>query len=121
MIQYKDIVTNFPSLIWKNIFTSDITLNQEYSLDLDLREDKVVKFIEELVKYRIQLPNLKRIDIQYPKDNDQLLKDFLRYCFPQSLPLFLFNYSCSTKIKMEHFIDIMKEILGRVTKEVYIS
>ena len=77
------------------------------------------KFVEKIVNYT-RLPPIKGISINFIKQSDQQVTNFLEKCFPDEVEEFTFNY-----FKAEKYIDLnenysesLVKILRNVTKQV---
>eukprot|EP00343_Euplotes_focardii_P002674 CAMPEP_0205806162 /NCGR_PEP_ID=MMETSP0205-20121125/9599_1 /ASSEMBLY_ACC=CAM_ASM_000278 /TAXON_ID=36767 /ORGANISM="Euplotes focardii, Strain TN1" /LENGTH=218 /DNA_ID=CAMNT_0053078531 /DNA_START=283 /DNA_END=935 /DNA_ORIENTATION=+ len=92
---------NIISYIYKTTIGSEIELNQNFRLDMDINDQKDRAFIEELVKCKLRLPNIKEVSFRNCKDNDDILNNFFEYNFPTQIQNLAFNWNTFTShIKM---------------------
>ena len=71
---------------------------------------------------RIQFPEVKRLKIEHPKNNNQDLVEFLEFAFPKKVQCFSFNFNNNKKlIDMSEFSTIFSNKFEQVTKEIVIS
>mmetsp|Transcript_18524 Transcript_18524/g.18226 ORF Transcript_18524/g.18226 Transcript_18524/m.18226 type:complete len:143 (+) Transcript_18524:779-1207(+) len=107
--------------IWSKIYGEHNPFNSSTKLVLKMTKQKDKAFITELVKYRVKLPNIKRIYIDMDKKEDATVKEFYQHCFPDKVELFSYNWarpSSCEHTEISYYYDEIKEVIPRVMREV---
>ncbi|CAI2387428.1 unnamed protein product [Moneuplotes crassus] len=109
--------------IWKKIYGSYKAFNLNTKLELKMIYQNDRNFLAQLVTHKIKLPNIKRIKIDQNKKEDYSVKSFFKYCFPDQVELFCYNWDHSNcnQTKLSFYFDEFKQVLPRVTREVFIN
>jgi hypothetical protein len=112
--------------ILKSAYNTHFGTQQDFShkseLVLELNDSKAESFIKHYVTNKLKLPHLKKLRIDYIKENDEVLKLFLINCCPSNLEVFSFNRNTNTssQIKISAYIPSLSKCLPAVTKQVYL-
>ncbi|CAI2359083.1 unnamed protein product [Moneuplotes crassus] len=110
--------------IWSRIYGKHNPFNSSTKLVLKMTQQKDKAFLTELVKYRVKLPNIKRIYIDMDKKEDATVKEFYQHCFPDKVELFSYNWgrpSSCEHTEMSYYYDEIKEVIPRVMREVCLT
>ncbi|CAI2359748.1 unnamed protein product [Moneuplotes crassus] len=109
--------------IWKRIYGKDMVFDKNTKIELRMNQQKDKDFVTELANLKIKLPNIKRLALAQDKKEDPVIKEFFKHCFPDQVELFCYNWDralAAEQTKLNYYFIIVKGIIPRVTREVYL-
>ncbi|CAI2358778.1 unnamed protein product [Moneuplotes crassus] len=94
-------------------------------LELNMKEEKTQKLVKAMEENKCTLGDMHKLTINNMINEDTILDKFMTYSAPSSLKLFVFNHSYlgenDKAVRIKFYLEGLKEILPRVTKEVYLE
>ena len=101
------------------ILDTDSKYDKDFKLQLTF-DNKKHKELFKMVGLS-KLPDIKRIYLDYLKNNDESTKNFFLKSFPNNLKLLCLNYYNSERIYMKYYHVPLIKCLGKVSKEIYLE
>ncbi|CAI2387900.1 unnamed protein product [Moneuplotes crassus] len=96
-------------------------------LELNMEEEKSKKLVKEMEENKYPLGDMHKLKIDRMVNEDTILNKFMTFSAPSSLKLFVFNRIYLSNddgdkaVRIKFYLEGLKEILPRVTKEVYLE
>ena len=77
----------------------------------------------DFVASKLSLPDLSGIQINYISDSDTDVANFLKYCIPFKLQIFVINYHINNYagVKSKFYVDSLTKVAAKTAKEVYLK
>ncbi|CAI2362444.1 unnamed protein product [Moneuplotes crassus] len=94
-------------------------------LELNMKEEKTKKLVKAMEESKYSLGDMHKLKIDRMVNGDTSLNKFMTYSSPFSLKLFVFNHSYpgygDKAVRIKFYLEGLKEIIPKVTKEVYLE
>jgi hypothetical protein len=120
----QEVNSEFNRKIVQDSFNSETkkfkVFDENLCLDLSCRKDNIINFMNKVRSSKAVLPDIKRINLKYPAENNCDLKEFMGSCFPTNLELLCFNREYYEKLNLDFYMDGLRQCLPNVTREIYI-